>query len=430
MKYEWRKATQRTLLGFVAAVVIGLLFDVLAWSLALTGITYTLWHYLQLHKLQSWLDRSEVSDPPYGYGIWGAVFDDVYRLQLRQRKSKKRLKSVIRRVQESTSAMRDGVIMLNNYAELEWWNDASGNLLGLKDPEDIGMPITNIVREPDFKAYFDEGKYDTPLELTSPIHQDQVLQIHITLFGKKDRLIVCRDISQIKQLETMRQNFIGNASHELRTPLTVIAGYLETLIEYEDSIPEMWRRPLHQMHKQSDRMQGLIEDLLILSRLENNDNEDSQSTVSIKPLLTGIQGHARALSAGKHTITLECEDFNIKGNATELSSAFSNLIFNAVKYTPEGGEIEIKWHKNKHRIYLDVVDNGLGIDPIHISRLTERFYRADASRHSETGGSGLGLAIVKHALLRHEGHLEIQSILGKGSTFSCELPLSRQSEVG
>jgi two-component system phosphate regulon sensor histidine kinase PhoR len=428
MKHEWKKATQRTILGFVAAIIIGLLFDVLAWSLALTGITYTLWHYLQLYKMQAWLDRSDVSDPPYGYGIWGAVFDDVYRLQLRQRKSKKRLKSVIRRVQESTSAMRDGVIMLNNYAELEWWNDASGNLLGLKDPEDIGMPITNIVREPDFKAYFDEAKYDSPLELNSPVDQTQVLQIHITLFGKKDRLIVCRDISQIKQLETMRQNFIGNASHELRTPLTVIAGYLETLIEYEDSFPEKWRRPLHQMRQQSDRMQGLIDDLLTLSRLENND-EENQSTVAISALLNSILEDAKALSAGKHNITLLCENFNIKGNKTQLNSAFSNIIFNAVKYTPEGGEIKIKWYKNKHGIYLDVVDNGLGIEQIHISRLTERFYRADPSRHSETGGSGLGLAIVKHALLRHEGHLEIKSTVGQGSTFSCEFPLSKKIKV-
>jgi two-component system phosphate regulon sensor histidine kinase PhoR len=318
--------------------------------------------------------------------------------------------------------------MLNNYAELEWWNDASGNLLGLKDPEDIGMPITNIVREPDFKAYFDEAKYESPLELNYPVDQTQVLQIHITLFGKKDRLIVCRDISQIKQLETMRQNFIGNASHELRTPLTVIAGYLETLIEYEDSFPEKWRRPLHQMRQQSDRMQGLIDDLLTLSRLENND-EENQSTVAISALLNSILEDAKALSAGKHNITLLCENFNIKGNKTQLSSAFSNLIFNAVKYTPEGGEIKIKWYKNKHGIYLDVVDNGLGIEQIHIPRLTERFYRADPSRHSETGGSGLGLAIVKHALLRHEGHLEIKSTVGQGSTFSCEFPLSKKIKV-
>jgi two-component system phosphate regulon sensor histidine kinase PhoR len=421
MKQDWRNAVKRTIMGFVFAGLIGVMFDLVAWSLAITGMGYLIWHYIQLNKLQSWLETSEINDPPYSYGLWGALFDDVYRLQRRQRKSRKRLKGVIRRVQDSTTALRDGVLMVNSSAELEWWNEAAGNLLGLKEQHDIGHPITNLVRAPEFKEYFEHAQYDQPLELVSPINQEQVLQIHLTLFGKKDRLIVCRDITHMKQLEAMRQDFIANASHELRTPLTVISGYLETLIEYGDSFEPRWGRALNQMHQQSQRMQSLIDDLLMLSRLENSD-DFQHVKVPLKSVLTRIENDAKAFSAGKHTITLDCEDINVMGNESELNSAFSNLIFNAVKYTPEGGNVDIKCCQNKKGIYFSVTDNGLGIDSLHIPRLTERFYRADPSRHSETGGTGLGLAIVKHVLLRHEGKLTIESFLGHGSTFTCYLP--------
>ena len=426
MNHNWRSAVRRTVLGFVFAGLFGLMFDLVAWSLAITGMGYLVWHYIQLNKLQAWLSTSDTSEPPYSYGLWGALFDDVYRLQRRQKKSKKRLKAVIRKVQDSTTALRDGVLMVNSTAELEWWNDAAGQLLGLKEQHDIGHPITNLVRDPEFKAYFSNAQYETPLELISPVNNEQILLIHITLFGKKDRLIVCRDISHMKQLEAMRQDFIANASHELRTPLTVIAGYLETFIEYEDTLSPKWSRALHQMHQQSQRMQTLIDDLLMLSRLENSDDHQSVK-VPLTSLLTNIKEDAVSLSAGQHSITLKCEDISMMGNVSELSSAFSNLIFNAIKYTPEHGEINIKCFEDKKGIHVLVADNGLGIDGKHIPRLTERFYRADPSRHSETGGTGLGLAIVKHVLLRHEGHLEIHSELGEGSQFICHFPRSRKA---
>lgn len=402
------------------------MFDEVAWSLAITGIGYLIWHYIQLNKLQAWLETSDVNDPPYSYGLWGALFDDVYRLQRRQKKSRKRLKAVIRKVQDSTTALRDGVLMVNSQAELEWWNQAAGSLLGLKEQHDIGHPITNLVRAPEFKAYFEATDYQFPLELPSPINNEQIIQIHITLFGKKDRLVICRDITHMKQLEAMRQDFIANASHELRTPLTVISGYLETFIEYQNDISPRWGRALHQMHQQSQRMENLIDDLLMLSQLENKEDLH-HSKVPMKPLLNRLKEDAEALSNGKHTIHMTCDKFDIIGNESELSSAFSNLIFNAIKYTPEAGEIHIKWFKDQSGINLSVQDNGLGIDSVHIPRLTERFYRADPSRHSETGGTGLGLAIVKHVLLRHDGQLDVQSALGKGSTFTCHLPISRMA---
>lgn len=421
MKHNWSKAVSATVMGLVFAGLIGLMFDVLAWSLAVTAMGLLTWHFMQLKKLQHWLESPDLNAPPYSYGFWGGIFDDVYRLQRRQKKSRKRLKAVIKKVQDSTAALRDGVLMVNDAAELEWWNPAAGELLGLKLQHDIGHPITKLVRHPAFKAYFEQAIYDQPMEMVSPQNQEQTLQIHITLFGKKDRLIVCRNITQMKQLQSMRQDFIANASHELRTPLTVISGYIETFIEYGESLPARWGRALQQMHQQSDRMQTLIDDLLTLSRLENSDDLQ-QVQVPLKPLLKRIKEDAITLSNNRHAISLKCDDVKILGNESELNSAFSNLIFNAIKYTPEQGEVKIKCYKNKQGIHMEVTDNGIGIDNIHIPRLTERFYRADSSRHSETGGTGLGLAIVKHVLLRHQGHLEINSELGEGSCFICHFP--------
>jgi len=426
MKHDWRSAIRRLIFSLALAFVVGWSLDCLAFAIMVTLAVYLGWHLRQLHKLQQWLTSRDVEEPPTSHGLWGSIFDDVYRLQRRQEKSKNKLKAMLKRVQDSTAALKDGVLMVDSSGNLEWWNQAANTLLGLQSAKDIGQPITNLVRHPDFKAYFENTKYDAPLEMVSPINHNATLEFHITLFGKKDRLIVCRDVSHLHQLEAMRQDFVANASHELRTPLTVISGYLETFIDYQDTLPPRWGRALKQMHEQSQRMQNLINDLLILSRLETSQGPE-HSRVAISPLLNALVADAKSLSGEKHhTITLECEDIDLLGIDTELSSAFGNLIFNAVKYTPENGEISVKWWQDSSGMHLEVKDNGLGIDPKHIPRLTERFYRADPSRHSDTGGTGLGLAIVKHTLLRHDGHLHISSQLGKGSSFTCHFPISRK----
>jgi len=428
MKHDWRSAIRRLIFSLALAFVVGWSLDILAYTLILTLGVYLAWHLRQLHKLQQWLTSRDMEDPPTSHGLWGSIFDDVYRLQRRQAKSKNKLKAMLKRVQESTAALKDGVLMVDSQGNLEWWNQAANTLLGLQSSNDIGQPITNLVRHPDFKTYFENTHYESPLEISSPIDNDAILEFHITLFGRKDRLIVCRDISHLHQLEAMRQDFVANASHELRTPLTVISGYLETFIEYKETLPPRWGRALQQMHEQSQRMQSLINDLLVLSRLETNQGPE-HGRVVIASLLNTLVADAKSLGADKHqTITLECEDVDLLGAESELFSAFGNLIFNAVKYTPENGEIHIRWWQDTSGIHLEVKDNGLGIDPKHIPRLTERFYRADPSRHSDTGGTGLGLAIVKHTLLRHEGYLHISSVLGKGSSFTCHFPISRKIE--
>lgn len=265
-----------------------------------------------------------------------------------------------------------------------------------------------------------------PLIINSPLNPDLKIQIQITLFGEDDRLIMCQNITRLVRLEEMRTDFVSNVSHELRTPLTVITGYLETL---EDSaeLPARWKRPLIQMQLQSRRMEALINDLLLLSKIENEGQVFEEESVNIEELLKIICDDAKSLNADKqHKIQLSVEcNLQLKGNKTQLQSAFSNILLNAVKYTPQHGTIHIRWYQGDNDTCFSVRDSGIGIDPIHIPRLTERFYRADPSRAPETGGTGLGLAIVKHVLINHESSLEIQSELGKGSIFICHFPPER-----
>jgi two-component system phosphate regulon sensor histidine kinase PhoR len=417
----FRQLSLALLLAWCTGWILGNSFA----AIALTLGGFLGWHWYQLHRMRTWLLNQKDLDPPEGGGIWGLVFDDIYHLQRRQQKSKSRLKAVIQRIEDGTSALKDGVLMVNDQGNLEWWNAAASKLLGLKESQDLGQPITNLVRAPEFKAYFNASHYSEPLELPAPTNNEVQLQFQITLYSHQDRLILCRDVSRIKQLEAMRQDFVANASHELSTPLTVISGYLETFIDHLDTLPPHWARALKQMHQQSGRMEGLIEDLLMLSRLETTQLKE-HSSVDVPQLLNTLQLDAIALSNDKkHHIEVEAQWVNMLGVSRELSSAFGNLIFNAVKYTQAQGAIKIRWWQDAAGLHLSVTDNGLGIDSPHIPRLTERFYRADASRHAETGGTGLGLAIVKHVLLRHEGHLQIESTLGKGSCFTCHFPLTR-----
>ncbi len=422
---DWPTAFRHLTLSLLLAWFLGWLFDNSLVAICLTLAGFLFWHWFQLHRMQKWLLNQENVEPPESRGIWGSVFDDIYHLQRRQQKAQSRLKAVIQRIEDGTAALKDGVLMVNSQGNLEWWNHAASQLLGLKESQDIGQPITNLVRAPEFKAYFDASQYGEPLEMPSPTNGDVQLQFQITLFSQQDRLILCRNVSHIKQLEAMRQDFVANASHELSTPLTVISGYLETFLDHQDTLPPRWGRALKQMHQQSQRMESLIEDLLMLSRLETSQLKD-HSQVNVPALLNELQLDAIALSGDKQQqIEIDAQWIDIVGVSSELSSAFGNLIFNAVKYTQAQGSIKIRWWQDDDGLHLSVTDNGLGIDSPHLPRLTERFYRADASRHAQTGGTGLGLAIVKHVLLRHEGRLQIESTLGKGSCFTCHFPLSR-----
>ncbi|MHB8821650.1 MAG: phosphate regulon sensor histidine kinase PhoR, partial [Pseudomonadaceae bacterium] len=341
MNQNWQGTLVRRLLLLLGAcLLLGAITGEYAWMLVLGLGGYLAWTFHQLRRLQQWLQRKDADQPPPdAAGVWGEVFDNLYQLQRRDLRLRGQLQAVIDRVQGSTAALKDAVIMLDSDGNLEWWNLAADRLLGLKKPQDIGHPITNLVRHPRFKDYFEGDQYDEPLELPAPVNDRLRLQITITRYGNSERLLVVRDVTRVHQLEQMRKDFVANVSHELRTPLTVIAGYLETLLDNPEQINPRLLRALQQMNQQTDRMQHLINDLLLLAKLEASNRPTDNQPIAVAPLLQSITSDARAHSGTHaHRISLDADAaLWLKGSETELRSAFSNLVFNAVKYTPGGG---------------------------------------------------------------------------------------------
>lgn len=418
---------QRILIILAICSLIGFFSDNYALWMLIGCAIYILMMLWQMRRLNQWLLRQETDHPPEASGIWGQIFDNIYQLQRDQRAEKDNLQAVINRIQEISSALKDGLIILDARGHLDFWNPAAHRMLALHT-KDQGQSVINFIRHPKFVSYFEEGNFEEPLELPSPRFPSKHLQFQITPFGKQERLIVVRDVTQLHNLEMMRQDFVANVSHELRTPLTVINGYVETLAD-NNSTPS-WDKPLQQMQQQAKRMSLLINDLLVLSKLETTEAGHNHKPINIEQLLTIVKSEAEVLSKDKEQqLTLICNNTTkpllLLGNEKELHSAFSNLVTNAIKYTPNEGKVSVLlWQDQKH-FYVSVSDNGPGIEAMHIPRLTERFYRVDASRNSSTGGTGLGLAIVKHVLMRHEAELKITSEPGKGSMFICVFPLSQ-----
>ncbi|GGC64104.1 phosphate regulon sensor histidine kinase PhoR [Marinobacter halophilus] len=431
MQYNWSRYLRLIFTGLAGATLVGWFFGHPLYGLLTGLVMYLWWTLVQAHRLYQWLAHPSASDePPQSVGLWGDIFDSLHKLHRDHLLTQDRLRARINRVQESTNAMRDGVIMTDTRGAMEWWNGSAEYLLGFKPDKDRGQYIHNLIRTPAFKAYFDARDYREPLEINSPAKPHIHLQIQISLFGDDDRLIVAKDVTRLFQLEQMRRDFVGNVSHEMRTPLTVISGYLETLVDHSDELPAKWRRAIKTMAAQSSRMESLITDLILLSKIETGEHTLDDALTDVEALVGQICHDARALSGEKnHRISVQITDRRLlKGDESQLRSAFSNLIFNAVKYTPANGNIVVSWSTNRHGAHLSVKDSGIGIDPVHIPRLTERFYRADPSRHKDTGGTGLGLAIVKHVLINHDGNLEIKSRMGEGSEFICHFPRERLVE--
>lgn len=419
-----KQEAKRLLYFLLLAGLIGWLIDYPAWALAIGLLSYTALHLRNIEKLYRWLRENPEAEVPEANGLWEDIFNRIHKLRRDEIRARDSLLSIIERARTSVSALKEAVVLIDGKGNLEWWNPAAEHLLGLKAPADLGQPVTNLIRDPVFCRYFEKGPYDEPLLMLSETHPGRHLQFEITRFGRNDRLMIVDDVTRLQNLEQMRKDFVANVSHELRTPLTVLSGYLETLLGNSESLTPRWLRALQQMQAQTERMNNLVNDLLLLSRLENESTPQEPQRVNINALLGQIRNEAIAFGLEKHhDITLECDaTVSLMGLENNLRSAFSNLVTNAVKYTPAHGRIRIRWWADAQNAYFSVSDNGIGIDARHIPRLTERFYRADAARSTATGGTGLGLAIVKHVLLQHHAHLDIQSTLGKGSTFTCVFP--------
>ncbi len=386
-------------------------------------------HVVYLKRAADWFNRPpadrSMDDLPTGFGAWRPVFAALRRAEKREEQQRDELAKTLARFTEASSALPDGVILLDQADKIEWCNPMACQHFELNAVRDRGFHISNLLRRPAFTEYLLRGDFTKPLEISEPA-RGLTLSIQMLPFQERRRIIVSRDISQLVSIERMRQDFIANVSHELRTPLTVVSGFLEHFID-SDAIDPVKRRSIEElMLAQTMRMHRLIDDLLTLSKLETQGDPPPDEVIDLAELARAMIDEARALSDGKHRIDAgTIEPIAIRGSPDELRSAFSNLVSNAVRYTPAEGRVVIGLGRDGDAVRFSVQDSGLGIPAEHIPRITERFYRVDKSRSRETGGTGLGLAIVKHILVRHGGRLDIASEIGRGSTFHAVLPAAR-----
>jgi two-component system phosphate regulon sensor histidine kinase PhoR len=383
-------------------------------------------HLRNISKLLRWLRNPKPDAVPQAYGIWDEVFAALYRMLRQQRHSETQLAVTLNDFRLASAAMPDGMVILDQSDRIEWCNPKAQQHFGLDRERDSGQQITYLVRHPQFAEKLQSQSYSEPLMLRQARAAALVLSVQIVPYGDRQKLVISRDITELERVETMRRDFVANVSHELRTPLTVLAGFLETLSDVKTPEGGLLARALPLMINQASRMQHLVEDLLTLSRLETSTNPLLDERVNVPRLARSLYQDALSLSAGRHRIALniESEDW-LAGSEHELRSAFSNMLSNAIRYTPDGGEVVITWKRQGDQAAFAVRDSGIGVQPQHIPRLTERFYRVDRSRSRETGGTGLGLAIVKHVLNRHHGWLEIESEPERGSTFIALFPAQR-----
>ena len=411
------------MIGFVSGERWGLLAAIAGLGL-LIGF-----HLYYLKRVNDWLISSSFDglppELPTGFGAWESVFSELRRARKRDQRRAAEIEETLTRFIEASSALPDGIIILDMSDRIEWCNPSACVHFGLDLTRDRGFLIANLVRQPAFTEYLVRANFSDPLQLHDPAGALS-LSVQFLPFQQNRRIILSRDVTRFMRVEAMRRDFIANVSHELRTPLTVVGGFLEQMVDQPD-ITGPQRARIHElMLDQSQRMQRLIEDLITLSRLESQEAPSMEESISARIMIGQLLDEAGALSAGRHRIdsTID-EGITLLGSADELRSAFGNLLSNAVRYTPAGGTIKLALQASETGARFSVTDSGLGIAPEHLPRLTERFYRIDKSRSRETGGTGLGLAIVKHILARHGGRLDIESMIGRGSTFTAFLPASR-----
>lgn len=395
-------------------------------SMALTLFLRQLW---QLARLVRWAEQPVSmagTETPSARGAWERVFSILHRRAKEMAQQRGEIAAALDRFRLAAEAMPDGVVILDGQRAIEWMNSKAETIFAINANQDQGTPITQLMREPEFVDYLAGGYHTQPLRLDSLRNPGHILQIQTAPFSAGRTLLLARDITQLTRLETVRRDFVANVSHELKTPLTVVVGFIETL---QDSIGELSAEDtahyLSLAAEQAGRMQHLVEDLLTLSSLET-DRPPQEERIDMAALMQTLAAEARALSAGRHEIQMHAEGpAYLLGSGTEIHSALGNLVSNAVRYTPEGGQVTLRWEARPEVAAFTVEDTGIGIDPRHIPRLTERFYRVDRGRSRDSGGTGLGLAIVKHVLERHQARLHVASEAGRGSQFAAIFPLRR-----
>jgi two-component system phosphate regulon sensor histidine kinase PhoR len=425
--YEYLK---KEIVRFVILLLLILALGLLSgqWFLAVLVVYcgYMIWHLRQLYFLERWLLGLDEQGSGQMSGIWLYLTDSVKRYQKSGRKRKRRISRLLQRFNTTLELIPDAIVVTNANWQIEWVNAASQRLLGVSR-RSIGSSLEKLFAPEVLDIFKQAPDKSLPFEMISPVTGNVELEVKITPFSKDQLLITAHDITELKKVESIRREFLANVSHELRTPLTVISGYLE-MMESEDW-PEHYREAVRASSRQAQRMQLLVSDLLMLSKLEMHENAPLiEDVVDVGHMLAGLKSDAVSLSdTSKHKLQLQVEDnLKMRGNEAELSSAFGNLIFNAVLHTPPGSKIIIGWHHKADMLEFSVSDNGPGIEAKHLARLTERFYRVDKARSREKGGTGLGLSITRHVVSRHGGEIKIESELGRGTTFRCLFPMERK----
>lgn len=404
----------------VSSATIALLTFALALSLYLAS------HIYWLNQLLHWFKSPDLKNVPEGSGLWEDVFSALLKYERNNTLKQTELSTAVERFNITANAIPDGLVILSASNEIEWCTKNAENQLGLDLSTDKNLPIVNLIRNSHFIAFLYNENYHEPFQLNHCRNSEAILELWLIPLTNQQKLLISRDITQFEKIDAMRRDFIANVSHELRTPLTVVGGFIETLSDMEGAIPNNIRNYFSMMQDQTTRMRRLIEDLLTLSHIESNTQPPENQPIEMTLLINMLLNDGNALSQGKHKISAEIsENIDLIGAVDELQSALSNLVSNAIRYTPDGGEIHITWQLRNGQPVFSVRDNGIGIEQKHIDRLTERFYRVDRSRSRETGGTGLGLSIVKHILTRHQAKLEVVSQPNIGSTFSAVFPKAR-----
>lgn len=415
-----RQSLVRLALFYLAALLLGWALGQVWWSLGIATALLAARAYWRLYRVLRFLDWRQQLRTVNGQGLWAALETLIHRRQTENRKRSRRLVRLLRAYRQAATAMPDGALIIERSdGRLVWFNKTAKRLLALQYPQSVDTPLAAAFPgQPRVTAWLLAAPTDEPItDLGSPGDPQTRISLRLIPYSASQWLVVVRDVTQLMRLEQMRRDFVANVSHELRTPLTVVHGYLD-LIEPEEH-PEL-ATMVEEMRRQSQRMTQLVEDLLTLSRLEAQQHLPEEP-VAMAPMLVTLRREAEALSQGRQQITVDdAASCDLVGSAKELHSAFSNLVSNAVRYTPTDGRIWITLERTGDGgVRLAVRDSGYGIPTQHLPRITERFYRVSTSRSRESGGTGLGLSIVKHVLSLHQGHLDIQSEVGKGSTFAC-----------
>lgn len=421
MQKQLNQEAYRLLAVLLVCLLFGWIIDQLIVTMAFGLASFIAYHAHQLAKLVKWIERPSKELPTLS-GIWEEMAYRVFRIRRRSESRKEKISKLLKRYQLSTQSLPDATILLNGEDEIEWFNASANRLLNL-EKKDTGQPIGRLIRDPGFVEYLGSTALDEPpLEIVSPVDDSKYLDIRVVPSAFDQRLVLIRDITYIHRLSEMRRDFVANVSHELRTPLTIVIGYLETIEELDDLSVDELQQIVGKMNGPAHRMKSLVEDLLQLSQLDTGiiPAPAQCPVIDVPILLKSIVRDAGQISAGNHQIEVDIDaDLRLLGVEKEVYSVFSNLVNNAVRYTPEQGLIRVIWKAVPEGALFEVIDSGVGIGPEYIDRLTERFFRVDVSRSRDSGGTGLGLSIAKQVLRRHDSELLIKSTPGQGSIFSC-----------